>query len=100
MTDRDQHGIDPYEYAEPLDVHRWSDHPEVDVLLDRLTADRLPGYKARHGRVRDYDKNSARRSLKILLLDLYARWRKDPLLWTGIPQTPQSYKKAGTSFCM
>lgn len=93
MKDRDQFGIDPYEYAEPLDVHRWSDHPEVDVLLDRLTDDRLPSYKARDGRVRDYDKNSARRSLKILLLDLYVRWRKDPLLWTGIPQTPRTYKK-------
>jgi hypothetical protein len=94
VNDRDQYDINPYEYAEPLDVHRWSDHPEVDVLLDRLTTDHLPDYKARHGRVRDYDKNSARRSLKILLLDLYVRWRKDPLLWTGIPQTPGSYKKS------
>ena len=35
MKDRDQYDINPYEYAEPLDVHRWSDHPEIDVLLDR-----------------------------------------------------------------
>ena len=56
MTDRNQCGIDPYERAEPLDVHRWSEQPKVYILLDRMTTDRPPDFKARTGRARDFNK--------------------------------------------
>ena len=30
MTERD------YDYSRPLDVHRWSEHPEVNIFLDTI----------------------------------------------------------------
>lgn len=32
MTD---HNINPW-HSRPIDVHRWSDHPEVKELVDRI----------------------------------------------------------------
>jgi len=33
--------MDPWN-SRPLDVHRWSDHPEVKVLVDRLWKAHFP----------------------------------------------------------
>jgi len=30
-------------YSRPIDVHRWSDHPEVKALVDDLWEGYLPG---------------------------------------------------------
>lgn len=32
---------DPW-HSRPLDVHRWSDHPEVGKVVDRVWDDYLP----------------------------------------------------------
>ena len=34
--------IDNPNHSRPLDVHRWSDHPEVKALVEKLWEDHLP----------------------------------------------------------
>ncbi|MHA7829053.1 MAG: hypothetical protein ACX93P_16010 [Roseovarius sp.] len=70
-------------YSRPLDVHRWSDHPEVnglvgtiwDGVFDGEEGGRRPGPKPK-ARPRDM--------LKVILLDLYVAWTTDPELSIGV----------------
>ena len=64
------------DYSELFDVHRWSDHPEANKFINEIYG--------------SYDFSTAgkekiaKRHLKVLLLDLYVRWKKDPELVTAI----------------
>jgi len=81
--------IDRY-HSEPLDVHRWSDHPEIKDLTDTLYDElglvdlesKSNNKKGAHPRV----------MLRVLLLDLYVRWLKDPNLATGFQKSVAAYK--------
>ena len=71
--------IDP-EYNVPFNVHTWSDHPEVNSLVDTvwniLSVDiqtALIGKSNKKG-------TPPGRILKKLLIDLYVNWLDDPLL--------------------
>ena len=64
--------IDPW-HSKPLDVHRWSDHPEVNKLVDRVwnmlsedVRSSLIGKSNNAG-------TPPKRILKVLLIDLYER---------------------------
>ena len=39
MTVRD------YNYSRPLDVHRWSEHPEVNIFVDEIYNDKFKNGK-------------------------------------------------------
>ena len=74
--------IDP-EYNVPFNVHTWSDHPEVNSLVDTvwniLSVDiqtALIGKSNKKG-------TPPIRILKKLLIDLYVNWLDDPLLRTS-----------------
>jgi len=69
-----------YDHSQPLDVHRWSDFPEVNGFVDRL-------YELLFLPVAD-NKRIAKQHLKVLLLDLYVRWTADPTLMTAIARAP------------
>jgi hypothetical protein len=62
-------------YSRPLDVHRWSDHPEVNGFVDRIYAS-LPSLSG--------NKQIRKKHLKVLLLDLYLAWTTDPDLKIAI----------------
>ena len=66
MTVRD------YEHSRPLDVHRWSDHPEVNAFVDRI-------YKE-HIHQSGTNTQIKKKHLKVVLLDLYVAWSDDPSL--------------------
>ena len=75
--------IDP-EYNVPFNVHTWSDHPEVNSLVDTvwniLSVDiqtALMGKSNNKG-------TPPKRILKKLLIDLYVNWLDDPLLCVGV----------------
>jgi len=74
--------LDPIDrwYSEPLDVHVWSHHPEIreltDCLFDELGISRL------ESKSNNKSKISPKSMLRVLLLDLYVRWLKDPNLAT------------------
>ena len=82
--------IDP-NHSKPLDVHKWSDHPEINKLVDDLwlqvVKPALGGSKSNNqGRC------PPKRQLKILLLDLYVSWVEDPQLCIGVSRNNNSYQ--------
>ena len=57
MTDRD------YNHSRPLDVHRWSNFPEVNTFIDELY----------NNHIKDISENARiqKKHLKLVLLDLF-----------------------------
>jgi hypothetical protein len=82
-------------HSAPLDVHKWSGHPEIKALTDRLyietginTLDKAGNRKA---------KKSAKDMLRVLLLDLYVKWLHDETFSTGFSKNKNSYKVRSSS---
>ena len=88
MTDSPE--INRY-HSRPLDVHRWSDHPEareiVNTIWSKYYSDSYPetgqGNKA---------SSSRRKQFKVLLLDLYVAWLEDPQLSIGVGMSKSAYE--------
>jgi len=75
--------------SEPLDVHTWSDHPEIKRLCDDLydyanlaTLEPKGNRKA---------KRTVKESLRVLILDLYVKWLKDPSISIGFSKGKDAY---------
>jgi hypothetical protein len=66
-----------------LDVHRWSEHPEVNTFVDRIYSS-LPQFIG--------NKKIRKQHLKVLLLDLYLAWSVDPDLKLAIHRDNNGYK--------
>ena len=77
-------------YSEPLDVHVWSHHPEIRELTNTLY-DEL-GISQFESKSNNKPKISPKSMLRVLLLDLYVRWLKDPNLATGFNKATRHYK--------
>ena len=69
-------------YSRPLDVHTWSDYPEVNSFVNQIYsehfADPLSEIRKKH--------------LKVILLDLYVAWSDDPKLCTAVHMNDRKYK--------
>ena len=95
MTDKPENNpisndqIDP-DHSKPLDVHTWSDHPEVNKLVDELWFQVVQ--PALGGRSNNKGKSDPKRQLKVLLLDLYVAWLDDPTLCIGINRNNNAYQ--------
>ena len=70
---------DPW-HSRPIDVHRWSDHPEVAGLCDRIWDEYLPSDQTSGPK----PKTAFRHQLRVLILDLYVAWLNDPTLSIGV----------------
>ena len=57
--------------ARPLDVHTWSDYPEVNLFVDDIYSS-LSSVEG--------NERINKKLLKVLLLDLYVAWCADPEL--------------------
>lgn len=68
-------------HSQPLDVHRWSDHPEANAFVDEIYAAHFEGGNA----------GIRKRHLKVVLLDLYVRWLIDPTLKTAVSLNVNTY---------
>ena len=94
MSDNDENitysndQIDPW-HSKPLDVHRWSDHPEINTLVDDLWVKVVE--PALGGRSNNIGKSDPKKQLKVLLLDLYVAWLDDPTLSVGVSRNNNSY---------
>lgn len=64
-----------------LDVHRWSDHPEVNAFVDHIYAEH---FATGNAAIR-------KKHIKVLLLDLFVRWTIDPSLKTSLARNVNSY---------
>lgn len=69
--------------ARPLDVHIWSDYPEVNLFVNQIYNE-LP-LIAGH-------KKANKKLLKVLLLDLYVCWTTDPTLKIMFSRDNNAYK--------
>tara|TARA_R110002074_G_scaffold368552_1_gene543093 strand:- start:268 stop:1791 length:1524 start_codon:yes stop_codon:yes gene_type:complete len=83
-------------YSRPIDVHRWSDHPEVKALVEDLWEGYLPeeitGKAGEKGRPGPKPKTSFKKQLRVLILDLYVAWLDDPELSIGVSMSPNAWK--------
>jgi hypothetical protein len=77
-------------HSELLDVHTWSDHPEIKALCDDLYDQ--TGMSSLEFKGNRKAKRSAKESLRVLILDLYVKWLKDPSLSIGFSKDKSSYK--------
>lgn len=73
---------DPWN-SRPIDVHRWSDHPEVAALADTVW-DEYVKIVQKSG---PKPKTAFRHQLRVLLLDLYVAWLRDRTLCIGVSQS-------------
>jgi hypothetical protein len=80
------------DHSRLFDVHRWSDHPEVNRLVDRLYEAHIRCLEPTE-RKPTQDKNPYRKALKTLLIDLYVGWVDDPLLVTAFSRSNRSYEQ-------
>ena len=73
--------------SRPLDVHRWSDHPEsnkfVNQIYDKWFAQDTPDITKKH--------------LKVILLDIYVGWKTHPDMTIGIAMS-QTYYRANSRY--
>ncbi|MDQ2089291.1 hypothetical protein [Marimonas arenosa] len=65
-----------------LDIHRWSDHPEVNAFVDMIFDTFFAGWKS----------DVRKRHVKVLLLDMYVAWCEDPDLKIAYPRGSNAYK--------
>ena len=81
--------IDP-DHSKPLDVHTWSDHSEINTLVDELWFKVVE--PALGGKSNNKGKSDPKRQLKVLLLDLYVAWLDDPTLCIGVNRNNNAYQ--------
>ena len=85
------------DYSRPLDVHKWSDYPEVnsfvDALWDEFLGTDFPELTSRGKR----PKSTPKKQFKTLLLDLFVAWKEDPELVIGVSLT-NGYFKASSRY--
>ena len=85
------------DYSRPLDVHKWSDYPEVNSFVNQVWEDFLATeFPAQTGRGKR-PKGPKKQQFKVLLLDLYVAWREDPDLLIGVSLRKGAYK-AGSRY--
>ena len=84
----EQRNID---YSRLLDVHRFSDHPEVNQFVNDFWLQHLSPYfppKQRGPKAA----SSPKLMFKVLFLDLYLAWLEDPALCISISRTDSAFK--------
>ena len=72
-----------YLHSRPLDVHRWSEHPEVNIFVDTIYNNDF-----RQG---NENQRIKKKHLKLVLLDLYLAWFDDPDLNIGVHMSQSAY---------
>lgn len=82
---------DPW-HSRPIDVHRWSDHPEVVQFVDRVWDQYLPEDFVVVRGPGPKPKLAFRKQLRVLILDLYVAWLEDPELCIGVSMSANTWK--------
>jgi hypothetical protein len=70
-TDSEKQRAEELDNSRDLDVHKWSDYPEVNKAVDQLYQEfqELPGFNGKE--------NIQKKHIKVIVLDLYVRYRED-----------------------
>lgn len=73
--------------SRPLDVHRWSEHPETNSFVNKI-------YN------KWFEKDNpdiTKKHLKVILLDMYVGWKTHPDMTIGIAMS-QTYYRANSRY--
>jgi hypothetical protein len=81
---------DPW-HSRPIDVHRWSDHPEALRLAERIWDEHFADYREQENKPGPKPKTTYRNQLKVVLLDLYVAWLLDPEMSIGVPMSSNGW---------
>lgn len=73
--------VNELDFSRPLDVHKWSDHPEVNEFVDKIYNDLFAGF----------NETIRKKHVKVLLLSLYVNWLTDPKLFTAFDRNVNAY---------
>ena len=96
----DDHGqvipVMDLDHARQLDVHVWSDYPEVNDFVNRIYDQYIHGGKGSNSQDKQWH-NKKKATLKVLLLSMYVNYLDDPELLTGFSRTLSHYK-AGSRY--
>ena len=95
MSSNEQETGDDFDvwHSRQLDVHRWSDYPEVNQLVDKVYDQFSDEQKATiSGRSNNAGRASGKTHLKVVLLDLYVAWRNDRDMCLGVALGNGAYK--------
>ncbi|MBI77921.1 MAG: hypothetical protein CMM53_09115 [Rhodospirillaceae bacterium] len=84
------------DYARQLDVHVWSDYPEVNDFVNRIYDQYIHGGIGSNSQDKQWHKKK-KATLKVLLLSMYVNYLEDPKLLTGFSRTLSHYK-AGSRY--
>ena len=76
--------------SEPLDVHTWSNHPEIKTLCNELY--NQAGMSSLEPKGNRKAKRTVKESLRVLILDLYVKWLKDPSISIGFSKSMKDYR--------
>lgn len=76
-----------YDNSELLDVHTWSDYPEVNGVVNLLYKDLLSDPKFTG------NEKIRKKHIKVIVLDLYVKWLKDPLMYVAYHRSHRYYEK-------
>ena len=70
------------EISRPFDVHKWSNHPEVNNFLNSIYNNHFKLQKS----------EILKKHLKVVLLDLYIAWQQHPNMKIGVHMYRNIYK--------
>ena len=76
------------DYSRPLDVHRISEYPEVQEVIEVLF-----GELKSKGHIGKSPKKKILKHLKAVVLDLYVGYSSEPQLYIGYPRDRNKYSK-------
>ena len=80
------------EHSRQLDVHRWSDYPEVKQWVNQFWDEHLAASFVKKSKGGRKPKQPTKEMFRVLFLDLYVAWLEDPELALGVSRTPGDYK--------
>ena len=80
---------DPW-HSRPIDVHRWSDHPEAKKVVEKVWSKYFPTPTGTSRGPKQ--KTSDKDQLKVLILDLYVAWLEDPDLSIGVSLSSNAWR--------
>ena len=78
--------------SRPLDVHVWSEHPEINILVDELWARLFYNEECHSKRRGPKSKATKKKHVKCLMIDLYVGWKTDPEMYIAVHMSKSGWK--------